>query len=303
MKKVLWIEGTFDTLKPDQSTLDAAEEIANSDFNVVIFGFIHCMPKDQYVDAWHLVWNNADAPLESVQAAYATAGFDLVDDVFNIIKNGGPPGRQVLFSIGGYKNAQDFARLDSQSATFYKNDPSDSSLTANNNLPVIIEGFGIDGFDIDLEGGSKEYPNPFDSTNAPSFQSYLANLVQAFPSNTITMAPVSPGCFWVSTLENTLRPGGGNLVSWLNVQPHGWPDVKNSVVDNADALGLSASNVGDFIVKGIRADEMPVGDQIDAYVANQYGAPDPAIAGAYLWKYSAMKGYLTSWTNALKNLG
>ena len=71
MKKILWVEGIFGTLTPgtDIGLENAISEIAGSDFDVVIFAFMHCMPTDKYCKGWHLVWDSGDAPFSALVTA------------------------------------------------------------------------------------------------------------------------------------------------------------------------------------------------------------------------------------------
>ena len=324
-ERITLYAGSFGANSSIQDMVDEANAIAASDFNVVLLSFVNVDDEDNLVFNGYFPELNPTltpliSPLVKDIFAFMKAGTSMTYTNGQIVadQKGVGPAKKLLFSIGGWTWAQSVFRIYSPS--------SNGPLYPK--FKTIADAYHIDGYDFDyeppyiygktLEEVYKQLPYYSNTANPnrqkgidTSIQGFdttmdytmLADVMQGFlnqdSSWEITAAPFEEPSWWGEVV--TAVPS----ISWFNVQFYSGT--------NNESPSDWASNLESWIQgTAMSADRLDPGPNADPNGTPQYDASTMqtavanakgsySINGAFVWRYTFIKGNMSGWASAMKN--
>lgn len=325
-ERITLYAGSFGANSSIEDMVEEANAIAGSDFNVVLLAFVNVDQDDNitfngYFPELNPTLTPLISPLVKDIFALMKAGTTMSYTGGKIVadKKGAGPAKKLLFSIGGWSWAQTAFRIYSPS--------SNGPLYPK--FKTIADAYHIDGFDFDYEPPyiynatlkqvydqlpyySQEHPDPnrqkgidtsikgFDTTMDYTM---LADVMQGFLKQDstweITAAPFESPSWWGDVASAVPS------ISWFNVQFYSGT--------NNEPSSDWASNLKTWMDgTGMNADQLDPGPNADPNGLPQYDASTMKaavatakgsypITGAFVWRYTFIKGDMSGWAAAMQN--
>ncbi|MGH9518051.1 MAG: hypothetical protein ACRD2D_00310, partial [Terriglobales bacterium] len=210
-RRILYIAGRFSSSSP-AVIRRTVSTLGPSGFNVAILAFVYARFR-----GGRLQLTYTGVPFARLYPGLGRA--------LRQLRSGFPTRKRLLLSLGGWGNAASFAAIRSAGVEGFLQQLDREA----------VEPLGLEGLDLDLEPGTAA-ENTAAGWHAvhDEFGATLVEITNAYrarhPHHIVTHAPIASvaaglyardgGVAGVrgSFFEATRRPGGGNQISWLNVQ-------------------------------------------------------------------------------------